>query len=328
MKTRYIFSFLDEDRYGLFKDMTDDNSQKYVEFLPSHKNFSSPIKYIEKIALSHVVNKMIHIPLQRVFYNLENYDYREDTVYKIIIPTLSIGKLSVSYLRNFKKKYKNVRLYALVTDSMHAHSPHMDFVREKLISDVWDDVLTYDKFDAKEFGFTWFGYTYYSQIAENKRGGVKQSDIYYVGYEKGGREEKLCKLYQFLMKHGISCRFDIVAPKKKDTNIRYLKEKIPYPDVLARVKNSNCILEVLQDGQESQSIRYFEAIIYNKKLLTNNKNIHELPYYNGRYMRYFENLKGIDIDWIRRREEIQYNYKGEFSPLKLIDFLDKLDEKV
>lgn len=45
-------------------------------------------------------------------------------------------------------------------------------------------------------------------------------------------------------------------------------------------------------------------------------------------MRYFENLKGIDIDWIRRREEIQYNYKGEFSPLKLIDFLDKLDEKV
>lgn len=172
MQNKYIFSFLNEDRGGLFQDITTDDAKKYIEFLPSHKNFSGLIGYFEKVALSYAVNKIIHIPLQRVFYNLENYDYREDTIYKIIIPTLSIGKLSVSYLRNFKKKYKNVRLYALVTDSMHAHSPHMDFVRDKLLEDIWDDVLTYDRFDAKEFGFTWFGYTYYSQIAENEWGGT------------------------------------------------------------------------------------------------------------------------------------------------------------
>ncbi len=40
----------------------------------------------------------------------------------------------------------------------------MDLVRDKLFSSVWDKVLTYGRYDAEEFWFTYFGYIYYSSF--------------------------------------------------------------------------------------------------------------------------------------------------------------------
>ena len=51
-----------------------------------------------------------------------------------------------------------------------------------LILYIW----TYDKYDAEEYGFTWLGYTYYSSFDYVKQDDM-ESDIYYAGYDKGGR---------------------------------------------------------------------------------------------------------------------------------------------
>ena len=173
-----------------------------MEFLPSHKKYNSLlINKLEKVCLSNVLNKRFHIPFQEVFYNLETYDYTPENMYHIIIPTTSISKLSVDYLKHFKENHGNVILYALVTDSMHASSPHMDFVRDKLFSGVWDSVLTYDKYDAAEYGFDWFGYTYYSSYNFVKPDNAV-SDIYYVGYDKGGRNQIVTDVYKLVLSRG------------------------------------------------------------------------------------------------------------------------------
>lgn len=294
-----------------------------MEFLPSHKKYNSLlINKLEKVCLSNVLNKRFHIPFQEVFYNLETYDYTPENMYHIIIPTTSISKLSVDYLKHFKENHGNVILYALVTDSMHASSPHMDFVRDKLFSGVWDSVLTYDKYDAAEYGFDWFGYTYYSSYNFVKPDNAV-SDIYYVGYDKGGRNQIVTDVYKLVLSRGGVARFDVVSPntQKNECGLKYLKSKISYPQVVSRVKSSNCILEVLQTNQKAQSLRYFEAIAYNKKLLTNNPGIVELPYYDERYMRVFKNIEDIDVDWVKAREKIDYKYKGEFSPLGIIEYI-------
>ena len=36
-----------------------------------------------------------------------------------------------------------------------------------------------------------------------------------------------------------------------------------------------------------------------------------------------ENIDDIDVDWVKKREEIDYNYDGEFSPIHFIDYLLK-----
>lgn len=109
--------------------------------------------------------------------------------------------------------------------------------------------------------------------------------------------------------------------QQNECGLKYLNSKISYPQVVSRVKSSNCVLEVLQTNQKAQSLRYFEAIAYNKKLLTNNPGIVELPYYDDRYMRAFKNIEDIDVDWVRAREKIDYKYKGEFSPLGIIEYI-------
>lgn len=323
---KYIFTYVDEDREGIFRDLTSEDAKEFIDYLPSHKRYTNSfLNKVEKICLSYQLNSKIHVPFQSVFYNLDDYKYEPQHTYHMIMPTTSISKFTVRYLEIFKKKHSNVMLYALVTDSMHASSPHMNFVREKLFSDVWDRVLTYDKYDAKEYGFTWFGYTYYSSF-DFVNPDMDLSDIYYVGYDKGGRGKIVRDIFKCLQKNQCSSRFDVVASasSQKDPPFNYLSEKISYPQVISRVKSSNCILELLQENQQSQSLRYFEAVVYNKKLLTNNKHVQELPYYDAHYMKYFDSLSDIDFEWIRKRETIEYDYDGRFSPLGILDFIARL----
>ena len=107
----------------------------------------------------------------------------------------------------------------------------------------------------------------------------------------------------------------------EESRIKYRNRKISYWQVLECVQGANCILEVLQEGQEAQSIRYFEAVVYNKKLLTTNRHLSELPFYDGRYMKYFEKPEDIDPAWVKEEEKIDYGYRNEFSPLHLIDYI-------
>ena len=109
----------------------------------------------------------------------------------MIMPSTSISKFTLMYLKGFKNRHSNVNLYALITDSMHASSPHMNLVREKLFSAMWDRVLTYvtyDNYDVEEYVFTWFGYTYCS-FYDFVEPDLIEFDIYYVGYDKGDRTD-------------------------------------------------------------------------------------------------------------------------------------------
>lgn len=87
----------------------------------------------------------------------------------------------------------------------------------------------------------------------------------------------------------------------------------------------NCILEVLQQDQAGSSLRYFEAVCYNKKLLTTNKDIVNYPFYDSRYMKVFTDLSDIDMQWVKKTENINYGYIDEFSPQHLLEEVKKMD---
>ena len=80
-------------------------------------------------------------------------------------------------------------------------------------------------------------------------------------------------------------------------------------------------MEILQKGQTGPTLRYFEAVCYNKKLLTNNPHIVNFPFYKPEWMKIYQKPEDIDINWLKEKEQIDYGYNGEFSPTKLIDFL-------
>lgn len=324
-----IFSTVNKDEDRLYRDITGRRKENEFEFWPSHRILGNFIlKMAEQISLSYRLNIRIPVTGKIFFYNLHRYPYNEQDEYYIVLTTLSISKMSVKYLKSLKKRHANIKLIALLIDSIMSDSEHLNLVRNKLKSDVWDCVLTYDKYDAERFGYVWFGYTYYSKV-EGCDVPVDDgtSDLYYIGKRKGAREKLFADVYTYLTKQGVDCRFYIWDRNSKedesvcDSKLKYVQKAIPYEKVISQVKSANCILEVLQMNQGAQTIRYFEAIVYNKKLLTNNPHISELPYYDPNRMRYFSKPEEIDIEWVKEPAEFDYHYHEEFSPIYLAEFV-------
>lgn len=319
MKEHFIFTSHDKSNINCFYDFYPEaGNEDIITFIPTFKQGNSIIR---RASLSARYNRYIPCWIKYRYYNLESIDYKDDDIYHILIHTLTITKVDMRCIQSFARKHKNVRLYALLNDSMDANSIHMVFVREKLLSPVWTRVLTYDKYDAEKYGFTWIGYRIYS-LWDKVESDEKASDCYYIGYNKGNRESLVQSVYNRMKGSGINSRFDIVSDTQNpNQEPQYLKNGIPYRDVVSRVKSTNCIIEILQNNQKSQSLRWFEAIAYNKKLLTNNANVRDLPYYDERYMKYFKKAEDIDLGWVSKVERIDYGYHNEFSPLELIRFI-------
>ena len=64
--------------------------------------------------------------------------------------------------------------------------------------------------------------------------------------------------------------------------------------------NTDCIVEVVKEGQTGVSLRTCEAIAFNKKLLTNNVQIKEMPFYDSRFISVFTDSDEIDTEFVNR----------------------------
>ena len=101
-------------------------------------------------------------------------------------------------------------------------------------------------------------------------------------------------------------------------------EIMPYEVVLKRTLEANCVLEIVRPGQVGFTLRTFEAVVYNKKLLTNNEHIKEFQFYNPSYMKVFKSVEDIDWKWVKERNAVNYHYKGDFSPIRLIEEINRI----
>ena len=90
-------------------------------------------------------------------------------------------------------------------------------------------------------------------------------------------------------------------------------------EVLKTDVQSNCILEVLKGDAHSNTLRFWEAVLYNKKFYTNCKEIVKSPYYNPNYVKVFKNPEDIDLNFISERTKVNYGYKGDLSPITLLE---------
>lgn len=181
----------------------------------------------------------------------------------------------------------------------------------------FDKIYTCDEDDSKKYSFG-FQPDFYSCYRKHNETDNLRYDVFFVGNAKG-RDNLILKLYNFFVSKNLTCKFVVVnsklqLPSEIDTN------PISYSDVLKYIKESRCILEIANEGTKSTTLRYNEAIVYNKILITNNSFYKTLPYYNPSSMfivDYDGDLHGVSIN----DDYVDYKYKGDFS---IINFLYKI----
>ncbi len=282
---------------------------------------------LRRIHTSMPATKYFEPPMKNIWYQKKLFSLIDNDTCVIFQPA-SMIHIGMSTLKNIHLVYPGCKLVLLLLDSIHAHSVTMRYAKKYIFSFEWDLIFSFDESDCREYGFTYMGLSYYSKIDLSAQS-RNVSDLFYIGAKKDEdtREKLLLEIYNRCKDKGIICNFKFRSMKKhpelEKQGINMLAKPQPYRDVLNDINATNCILEIMQPGQNNQTARYMEAVCYNKKLLTNNTEIVTLPFYNPQYMKVFISPDDIDFEWIKKEEAVNYNYDNEFSPIRILRTMEE-----
>ena len=203
---------------------------------------------------------------------------------------------------------------------------------DRLLSEV-DYSFTYNKEDSFLYNmelmpptfpyFNGFGFI------ENKSNMIT-SDLFFVGKSKG-RHELLHRIYKKATELGYRCDFTILGVPEHDrlngSSINYTNT-LNYDEVIKRVKSTKCIVNLVQDGGAGLALRDYEAIYFDKYLLTNNEYVFETELFCEKNANQIIKLNYENIGDTLKRIDLPYtSIKGIESIYSWRTFLINLDTR-
>lgn len=190
--------------------------------------------------------------------------------------------------------------------------------RLKNLKKKYDVNYSFDLENCKENDFNHFWGIYSSVKVSNISTSI---DLFFLGLDKG-RYPILKEIYDELKVRKFKTNFivisDDVSPFMMEGFI-VQNQRVSYAESILGIENTECILEIVTNEQNGLSLRAIEALVYNKKLLTNNKSILKSPYYNQEFIQYFDKVSDIDFNFLLRKIKVNYNCESDFSPINLIN---------
>ena len=302
----------------LFADLMQDDRVIYLDSkfpVSSH----SWINFLRRVHFSQRINHKINLPFKWVWKcSLETIPWDDQCSYVVVfldganpIPIKKLQKIKQAH----QVKYSLLLLNPFTLKRQAEQKPYFEKVG-------FDYVFTFDQADAKTYGFS-FTDTFYSILPHkgDQMSNAEKKDIYYIGGNKG-RLQNLLALYSVMKDNNISSIYritDVDESEQRWENEIIYNDFIDYSTTIEELRPCNCILELIAADQFGATLRYYEAICYDKKLLTNNKNVVNLPFYNPDYIHVFEKPEDIDWGWVKERVPVDYHYDGQFSPIHLVD---------
>mgnify|MGYP003293592984 CR=1 FL=1 len=229
------------------------------------------------------------------------------------------------YLSYLRRHYSNCKIVLFYRDTI-AHQkraiPDLDIQSLKNNCDL---ILTANRFDAEQYGMVKFD-SFCSNVPVDDAPDYPLSDVMFVGLAKD-RLDTLHKAYKLFTEAGLKCDFYITGvPAEKrlpNTDIVYADRPMSYREMLYRTKNSRCLLEVTQGGSDGYTSRFFEALCYNKLLITDNKRVSETKFYNPEFIQLYSSPDEIDTSFIKDDSRVNYNYQDEYSPIRMLELIER-----
>ena len=320
---KYVFL---DDNYGiahiLMRDL-EHHPDCYVVYKDRVHN-SRLLSFLCQLLLCTRIKNRFKIPFKRLWYRLLfRIHYNKDV--KVI--AMTCGWYHNDWIQYLKTTYPEAKLVLVIRDTVQSKEKLNKEFKIEEAKQKFDLILSYDNYhDVPKYGLT-YAPVFMSKFEEFSSPLQCKYDISFIAEAKD-RMGVVNKLYQRFMAYGLNSFFYIFRTKDSDklpdSNIIYANQYIGRIEMLRKELESNCILEVLKGDAHSNTLRFWEAVMYNKKLYTNWAGAIDSPYYDPRYMRVFSNPEDIDLDFIKEHIEVDYHYQGELSPLKFLEIFEKL----
>lgn len=321
-----------DDEYELYKIMYNDlfQTSKYdVTEIPQFIKMPKLLRLVKSIHLSDKINYRINTPFKGIwnpFYTLSHYNFEEKENYCILFLNGTLRtKFSFKYLKNLKEKHPNVKLAVIIYDSKSNPSSNRTYD----MLDIFDFKFSFDEQDCLKYNLEHFPSTF-SMPTFLEESVQRHSSAYFIG-TASQRLSTLHRILPTISQQIPGCNFHLVGVKKKEQLYPQLIDycaSIPYCAVLQDVYNTDCIIDIVKAGQTGISLRCCEAILFNKKYVTNNIELYKFPFFDHRYMRVIQNeLTSEDIQFIMDKIPVNYNYNGLFSPLRILERIEAIYKK-
>ena len=317
------YVFLISDQSELDSYYSDLLKRKNVSFIMKSEAFKSKLKSaFFRFSFSQVINNHLPVFWRKLFFKtiIKKIPFAFD---ENLVIVFQAGWYDRDFVEWLKDKYPKCKRVLYFNDTINCCENAIRRMNHDRFDKEFNLVMCYNIGDAKKYGFVKCN-TFLSKKDIVVPEAV--TDVSFVGLAKD-RQALIEAIYAYLSKNGCKCNFHIVFGQKKNNGIEYANKYMTYEEYLRYELSANCLLEVLKGDTESETLRCWEAVYYNKKLITNWKGILDFKYYNPKYMLYFEKPEDIDIDFIKNDEKVEYNYSGENSPLMMIDRMEELLNK-
>lgn len=247
--------------------------------------------------------------------------------YLVFCPGTRIDRVSAAMLQRLRAECPNCRPVFYLVDSIERTAFMNDCGVPEVLNflRLFDAAFTYDRADAQAYGDVVRFIEIPLWQSDAPAPETPSSELYFCGHDKN-RRGLLLAIHDRLTAAGLRCRYRVVTAVKENQQklgVTY-SEWTPYDVCVSELREANCVLEILAAHNNESTLRYREAVLYNRKFLTNNPEIVRMPYYDPRWMRTFQSAEDIDLDWLRAVEPVDYGYRGEFSAQHFLRSLEAL----
>ena len=230
-----------------------------------HPSFGSKVKnFFYKVFLKKNLKK-----IRRQEYIIEKLDAlgKQDQIL-VINPDLIEKKYHLQ-IKAYTTKY-----IAYLYDSMARYPVH------HLLDGVFDEIYSFDSDDVTTYNFK--KTTNYNYLEKRPFHWIEKPNyqlFYLASYDN--RVDFLTQIAEKLNQLQVTFRFIVVTKKVSDLPwIELRKERINQEDLADFYNQTNVILDLVRDQQSGLSFRIFEAMAYQKKIITSNASVKEYDFYN------------------------------------------------
>lgn len=234
-------------------------SEKIINFF--QKTFLKNREYKKKLVEEHKLREYY----KRVSA-LEMLDYA-----LVIRPDL----FPISVIRELKKKTK--KLIAYQWDGIEK------FPEVKNYFHLFDSFFCFDSEDEANNIKPITNFYFDSILPVCKTFNHHKPKFYFVGSYWENREEKIDKFIDELSDKNMELSITIQYYHKsevKNPKIKYVKDRITFLENLKNVEQSDVLLDFVDPVHDGLSIRFFEALYYKKKVITDNKMVRNYDFYH------------------------------------------------
>lgn len=260
------------------------------------------LSFIQRIInIMFRILKVYDYPVKAEQYNFKKYCEKslknlasKSYDYCLVIRGDLVPEFVINHARSISKKMVNFQL-----DGLSVSSKILDYQK------YFDDIFVFDPDDVKKYPEAALHFLPNCYFGEPDFSIPSEIDLLYIGQYLDERNVQLKNLHQYLEEHQLSYTSHTSLYRGRDFiplhhKILHHKTSTTYQENIDFVKKSKTLIDFKRDEHDGLSLRFFEAIQYGKKIITDNFSVKNYDFYhpNNVFVTNYVNLEGL-VDFLQ-----------------------------